>query len=130
MMRSTGILLSMMLVAVAAGSTSAASVKRMEVYPPELELVSRHHPVQLVVTGQLANGQLRDLTGSAKLVSVNPEVVRVERGRLLAVADGSTRVVVKAEGRTVKVPVRVQLLPGTETASFVDGALAGEHALK
>ena len=124
MMRSTGIILSMLIVAVAAGSASAASVKRMEVYPPELELVSRHHPVQLVVTGQLANGRLRDLTGSAKLVSANPEVVRVERGRLVAVADGSTRVVVKAEGRTVKVPVRVQLLPGTETASFVDGALA------
>ena len=124
MMRSTGIMLSMLIVAATAGSMSAASVKRMEVYPPELELVSRHHPVQLVVTGQLASGRLRDLTGSAKLVSANPEIVRVERGRLLAVADGSTRVVVKAEGRTVKVPVRVQLLPGMETASFVDGALA------
>ena len=110
MKRFTGIMLSILIVAAMAGSASAASVKSMEVYPPELEMVSRHHPAQLVVTGQLANGQLRDLTGSAKLVSANPEVVRVERGRLVAVADGSTRVVVKAEGRIVRVPVKVQLL--------------------
>ncbi len=121
------ILLSLWLIAATAVTVNAAPdspVRRIEVFPAELELASRHHPVQLVVTGQLANGQRRDLTGVMTLVSADPEVVRVERGRLLPVADGRTRVVVKAAGRVVKVPVQVQLLPGIETAGFVDGALA------
>ena len=121
------ILLSLWLIAATTVTVNAAPdspVRRIEVFPPELELASRHHPVQLVVTGQLANGQRRDLTGVMTLVSADPEVVRVERGRLLPVADGRTRVVVKAAGRVVKVPVQVQLLPGIETAGFVDGALA------
>jgi hypothetical protein len=115
-----------LIAATAATATAAPSerVKRIEVFPPQLKIVSRHHPVQLVVTGQMTKGHLRDLTGTAELVPMNPEIVRVERGRLVPVSDGTTRVLVRAMGREVKVSVNVQLLPGIETAGLVHGALA------
>ena len=119
MLRFNNIILSLALITATAVTVTAAPdrpVRRIEVFPAALELVSRHHPVQLVVTGYLANGQQRDLTGVMELVPADTGVVRVERGRLLPVANGKTRVVAKAAGRERKVTVQVQLLPGVETA--------------
>src|SRR5437660_357177 len=63
----------------------------------------------LLVQEKTDDGRLVDLTSNATYRSLDPRVAWVTaKGRVQAVADGSTIVLVEAAGRTLKVPVRVE----------------------
>jgi hypothetical protein len=99
-------------------------VDRIEVFPAELNLASRHHPAQLLVTGVLKNGRLQDLTSVAVIESADPAIVEVRAGRLWAQADGQARITVKAGGQRYRLPLTVKLLPADQTAGFKHGTQA------
>ena len=64
---------------------------------------------QLVITGQYANGGIRDLTRQVKYRAVDLQVVRVDSHGLLAAAkNGTTDVVAEFQGKAVKVTVTVE----------------------
>lgn len=63
---------------------------------------------QLVITGEYANGGMRDLTREVAYRAASPQIVRVRAGGLLsAVKNGTTDVFAELQGRSVKVSVTV-----------------------
>ena len=63
----------------------------------------------LLVTGKSRDGQLVDLTHTAKYQSLKPAVAKVSAlGVIHAIADGKTEIVVEAAGKTAKVAVNIQ----------------------
>ena len=64
-------------------------LKRLEIYPPVLDLQGVDSTHQLLVTGDYTNGLQRDVTLKAKLSISDPQ---------LAELDGSRRLLVKGEG--------------------------------
>lgn len=80
--------------------------ERLEVSPAEVRLESRRAYRQLVVTGYFG-GDARDVTGSAAYRVTGPGVVGLKSGRVSALADGKSAVIVSLGGRSVRVPVTV-----------------------
>ncbi|MCE9606504.1 MAG: DUF1549 and DUF1553 domain-containing protein [Planctomycetia bacterium] len=93
---------------------SAAQVVRLSVAPAEVVLVDRDDSAQLIVTAELADGSLRDVTAEAKVVMSKAGVVLVADARVLPVADGAGTLVVHwqqtggaAKGVEAQVPFTV-----------------------
>src|SRR5262249_3003920 len=79
---------------------------------------------QLIVTGQYANNELRDLTAAAEFVSAAPNIVKVERGVVYPVANGTGQVITMISGKAAKIDVTVQALDQPSQVSFKNGPLA------
>jgi hypothetical protein len=77
------------------------------VIPEKIRLGDPREARQLIVTGLFADGAVRDL---AHLAAIEPDgsgVVSVESGYVSAKGDGRTSIVVRFEGREVRVPAEV-----------------------
>src|SRR5476651_2660447 len=58
----------------------------------------------LLVTGKSRDGQLVDLTHTAKYQSLRPAVAKISAlGVIHAIADGKTEIVIEAAGKTAKI---------------------------
>jgi hypothetical protein len=80
---------------------------------------------QLVVTGKYADGSVRDLTLFAELASEGPAVAAIDAGGFVApLKNGVTALVVKAGGKTVKVPVTVKDFEKPQAVSFRNDMIA------
>ena len=78
----------------AANSSFDAAVVSLHLYPEERTLRGGNARQQYVVTGTLADGSRKDLTGQASFSLSDPKVARADqKGRFAAVADGETEVV-------------------------------------
>jgi hypothetical protein len=108
--------LAMLLVVMSAGSL-LAQAQSILVTPAEVKLEGNFARVQLVVTAADATGMVNerseDLTGGAKFVSSDENIVSVnERGLLLAVADGQAKITITSGALTKEVPATVSgILP-------------------
>jgi hypothetical protein len=93
-----------------AAARPAPALKAIRVAPTAATLVGPRSEQGLVVTGEHADGSLRDLTGAATFVSSNPRAVKVARvgSRILAtpVADGAASVTLRVGGAP---PVTVRI---------------------
>src|ERR1022692_4881954 len=75
----------------------------------------------LVITGQYANGGIRDLTRQVKYRAVDPQVVRVDAHGLLAAAkNGTTDVLAEFQGKAVKVTVTVEEADREQPINFTN----------
>ena len=84
-----------------------ADITSLTVAPPRVVLRSRRSAAQLVVSGHLANGRQIDLTRRADFQVTTAGRIRVTAGRVAALADGTTELIITAAGQTARVPVTV-----------------------
>jgi hypothetical protein len=92
--------------------------------PEKVILSGARSRQQLIVTGQYANNELRDLTAAAEFVSAAPNVVKVERGVIHPVTNGTAQVIAMISGKAAKIDVTVQALDQPSPVSFKNGTLA------
>src|SRR6516164_7405624 len=89
------------------------------VQPASIALRGGHAHQQIVVTGRYANNVVRDLTGLCELSSETPAVAGVDAtGFVTPKTNGTTALVVKAGGKSVRVAVAVTDLDKPHVTSF------------
>ncbi len=89
------------------------------VQPETLVLAGPRSTLQPVITGRYGDGSLRDLTHFADVSLEQPGVASLGEDRfLLPLKDGSTTLVVRAAGQTVRVPVTVKDFTKPQPVSF------------
>jgi Protein of unknown function (DUF1549)/Protein of unknown function (DUF1553) len=100
----------------------------LRVQPDAITLNGPRAFQQLVVTGQYADGNVRDLTSLSTLTSANPSVASVDAiGLLTPHKNGSTALLVQAGGISRRIAVTVRHFDQPEPTSFrreVIGALS------
>src|SRR5262245_20350520 len=78
----------------------------IRVVPANISLSDARARQQLIVTGQYADGQIRDLTPFVEFAPAAPETAAVDStGIVTPKQDGTTKIIVRAGGQTVEVPV-------------------------
>ncbi|MGE5195629.1 MAG: DUF1553 domain-containing protein [Deltaproteobacteria bacterium] len=92
--------------------------------PEKIVLTGKRARQQVIVTGQYANKDVRDLTPAAEFVSTAPQIIKIENGVVLPVANGTAQVVAKISGKEAKVDVTVQGMEQPAPISFKNGTLA------
>src|SRR4051812_39151824 len=81
----------------------------LQIQPAVLTLAGPRATQQLVITGQYADGSIRDLTPFCDLITESAGIVSIGTdGLMLPHGDGSTNLIVKAGGQSVRVPVEVK----------------------
>lgn len=84
------------------------AITRLSVQPPKLELRGPRSQHGLLVTAELANGQLRDITREATYAVKQPELLTIAQpGECQPKADGQTEITITFQGATVTVPVAI-----------------------
>ncbi len=91
----------------------------LQLQPAALTLVQPRQPHSILVGGVSADGLTLDLTGSAGFASADDKIAVVDSfGWVHPVASGKTIVTIKAAGKSVSLPVSVDLKPATKPISF------------
>jgi hypothetical protein len=81
-------------------------IKSLHIHPNRIALKGIDDAQQLVLTAELINGQLQDLSGDVKYETANPKIVRVtSTGRVLPLANGATEITAVYGDKTITVPV-------------------------
>jgi hypothetical protein len=97
----------------------------LQVQPPTVTLHGRHANQQLVVTGRYADGAVRDLTSLCAMNSEASDVVAIDAtGFITPKKNGQTAILVKAGGKTARVPVIVADLDKPHATSFRNEVIA------
>ncbi|HTU91557.1 MAG TPA: DUF1549 domain-containing protein, partial [Gemmataceae bacterium] len=84
-------------------------IKSLTVHPNHIVLKGIYDAQQLVLTAELLNGQLQDLTGDVKYETADKKIVRVtSTGRVLPLANGATEIAAVYGDKSIKVPVAAE----------------------
>ncbi len=94
------------------------------VQPKAITLVGPRALQQVVVTGKYADGTLRDLTPFCELAVEAGDVAGVKDGLVIPKKNGTTNLVVKAGGQTIKVPAVVKEFDKPAPVSFKNEFIA------
>jgi hypothetical protein len=84
------------------------SIVELSVFPAKLELNGIRDSRRILVSGRTADGQIVDLTIGAQLVPEGDAIVVEEDGYVTPRKEGAAKVVVKAAGKELAVPVEVK----------------------
>jgi hypothetical protein len=96
-------------------------VAGIQVAPGDFVLEGKWASQRIVVTGHLANGTVRDVTGQARFKAANKKVAAVSQAGLVTpIADGETYIEVSAGGKKQKLHVAVKSARQV-TAAFLTG---------
>src|SRR5829696_1825 len=102
-------LLLLTLCPLAAFAQKAASLQIEATGGPELSLRGKEARQQLLVTGTLSDGALRDLTHKATYSAAPAGIVSIDaHGLVTAVSDGATVITAAADGAAATLPVKVE----------------------
>lgn len=94
---------------IAALAQKAATLQIEATGTPELSLRGKEARQQLLVTGTLSDGALRDFTHKATYSSAPAGIVSIDaHGLVTAAADGATVITAAADGVTSTIPVKVE----------------------
>src|SRR5579884_531500 len=97
----------------------------LQVQPQSITLRGGHAHQQLVVTGHYAGGFVRDLTALCAMSSKSTDVATIdEAGFVTPKKNGQTAILVKASGKTARVPVIVTDLDKPHATSFRNEVIA------
>src|SRR5262245_6290388 len=83
-------------------------IVEISVFPAKLELTGIRDSRRLLVSGKTADGQTVDLTIGAQIVPEGEAIVVEEDGYVTPRKEGTAKVVVKAAGKEISVPVEVK----------------------
>ena len=89
-----------------------------EVFPTDVNLKFMRDKQTLVVRVTEPSGVHRDVTTEAKFSVVDPSKARVDKGVVLPLADGETRVKIEWNGKAVEVPVKIEQAAAEQPVSF------------
>ncbi len=82
-----------------------SDIKTLTVHPAQIALKGIDDAQQLILTAELLDGRVQDLTPDVKYETANNKIVRVtSTGRVLPLANGNTEIVVSFGDKVVKVP--------------------------
>ena len=96
-----------------------AEVKALTVHPTSVRLKGSDSAAQLIVTADLGNGRLVDLTSDVKYTAADLKVVSVTAtGRVVPHANGSTEVVASFGTTQVRVAVKTDGIEDNEPINF------------
>jgi hypothetical protein len=102
-----------------AADEPAPQIVAVSVQPTAIDLRHHRQPWSLQVLGTTADGYTVDLHAQARYASAAPTVAVVDaRGWVRPVGSGETQVTVAVAGKTISVPVKVQLPPAEPPISF------------
>lgn len=80
---------------------------RIDVFPAQIELLSRSDRRQLVVTGADATNAIRDWTRDVTIRSADPAVAKLDGTAVIPVGDGQTEIIIEIGSLQQSVPVSV-----------------------
>jgi hypothetical protein len=84
-------------------------VKSLTIHPNHIVLKGLDDAQQLVLTAELQDGQLQDLSGEVKYEPADKKIVRVtSTGRVLPLSNGATEITAVYGDKIAKVPVTVE----------------------
>ncbi len=84
-------------------------IKAFAANPPRIALKGIDDAQQLVLTAELLNGSMQDLTGDVKYEAADKKIVRVtSTGRIVPLANGATEITAVFADKIVKVPVTTE----------------------
>jgi hypothetical protein len=98
-------------------------IESIEVYPPLVHLDGSRRHVQVLVTGNYADGRHQDLTRAVEFVSADPQVAAILGSVVYPVADGKTSLKILVAGHQAEIPVEVSNQASPDPVSFEFGAL-------
>ena len=98
-------------------------IKRIRVEPTAIELRGTNRTQQVLVTAEREDGQQIDVTHRVRLESSHSQVIRIEDGLVVGLADGETQLRVTCDGLESVVPVRVRDFAGYPPVDFVNDLL-------
>jgi hypothetical protein len=100
---------------------TASDLSAISIFPKTLTIQGADDAPQLIVTGELKNGKVVDLTREAKFSALDSQVVNVlPSGRVMPQANGSARIVASFAGKSAEVSVKVCELEATPTVNFTN----------
>ena len=102
----------------AASGAFAAMQPDFEIFPVDVNLKFQRDRQSLVVRFTEPNGVHRDVTKDAKFTVIDPAKAKVEKGVVLPVADGETKVKVEWQGKSLEVPVKIEMATTEQPVSF------------
>jgi hypothetical protein len=84
-------------------------LESLSILPDQVDLKGADRVQQLVLTGHLPGGGMRDLTDQASFRVADPQVAQVEAGGVVVPrANGTTTVTAEVQGKSVRLSVTVQ----------------------
>jgi hypothetical protein len=110
--------LSLIFLAVASARAGGPEVTRLQVYPPDAHLFTSRARQSFIVQATYADGVTRDVTAESKFTMANPALGRLDRNRILPLADGDSEIQVEFAGRHLKAPIRVKDAKADRPISF------------
>ncbi len=85
-----------------------SDIKALTVWPTQVALVGQDDAAQLIITAELNDGRLQDLTSDVQYSVADGKTVKVlPTGRVLPTANGTTTVTAKYGDKAVSLPVSV-----------------------
>lgn len=115
------VLASLFTLGTAAFAAAPTSLQIEATGKPELTLRGKDARQQLLVTGQLADGMLRDFTHKATYTATPEGIVKVDAsGILTPVADGAVTISAETEGVRATFPVKVEGSGSTQPINFAN----------
>ncbi len=113
------VLASLFTLGTAAFAATPTSLQIEATGKPELTLRGKDARQQLLVTGKLADGMLRDFTHKATYTAAPEGIVKVDAsGMLTPVADGAVTITAETEGGRATFPVKVEGSGTTQPINF------------
>jgi len=89
-------------------SNAAPALTDLMVSPADVRLTTQQDRQSLVLQAVYADGVTRDVTDKASFAVADKKLARLAGATLHPAGDGKTEVVVKFEGRTLKIPVVIE----------------------
>jgi hypothetical protein len=88
-----------------------AEVKALTALQPAVTLKGQDDSAQLVITAQLNNGQMQDLTGNVQYDIADAKIARVtSAGRVIPLANGTTAITARFGDKSVQVTLTTQAM--------------------
>ena len=97
-----------LLLCLVTSSTAAPAISELTVSPAAVRLTTQQDRQSLVVQATYADGVTRDVTDKASFAVADKKLARLAGATLHPVGDGKTEVVVKFDGRALKIPVEIE----------------------
>jgi hypothetical protein len=104
--------------AAAVPTPAPAPAGKLAVYPPDINLETSRDYQGYVVQWTQPDGLTRDVTDQATAALANPAMAKVEKAKVLPLADGATELNITFNGQTVKLPVKVTAAKADRPISF------------
>lgn len=114
----TAALFGLLLGSMCAGRSQAAQVKRIDVYPPNVQLETSRDRQAVIVVATRDDGVTLDVTATAKLALADAKLARIDKSTLYPTADGQTKLQVEYEAFKAEVPVTVTKAADDRAISF------------